>query len=142
MTDHERPKDHRPADHRTPKQILTDAGVDLDLLDARREAALGATPPVLAAAQTAIDNLRTPGVEVRVRGLQAALAQLVALDPVSAVIVAAAVWVDRYGTSGTTARLLDLQDAVDGLGGPTREERGLEALFAAVERPYDNPADC
>lgn len=108
--------DVRPGpDHRPPLQILRDAGVDLDLLNARREAALGATPPVLAAAQIAIDNLLTPGAPVRVTGLQAALRQLVALDPVSAVVVAAAVWVDRHGTPGALPRLLDLQDAVDGL---------------------------
>lgn len=94
--------------------------------------------PVLTAAQNIIDNLRTPGVSDRVDALRVALQDLLARDPVAAVVVTAALWVDRYGSAGAPLRLTDLQDAVDGLA---RHERGLERLFSAVERPFDGPVD-
>jgi hypothetical protein len=94
------------------------AGVDLDALDASREAALG-TLPVLAAARDVIDRRSTSGAAGRVQTLRDALEHLMAVDPVSAVVVTAALWLDRYGSSGAPERLANLQDAVDVLHGGT-----------------------
>lgn len=98
---------------------LQNSGVDLDAIDGRRQDALAATPPVLAAAGVAVDLMGTPGASSRVDALRVAIEQLLARDPVSAVVVAAALWVDRYGSSGAPVRLADLQSAVDTLRQPT-----------------------
>lgn len=106
--------------------ILEGAGVDLDALTQRRELALTATAPVLGAAQAVIDHLGTPGTSDRVHALSVALQNLVARDPVSAVVVAAAVWLDRYGSAGAPGRLQNLIAAVgamhDGTAGLTLED--------------------
>jgi len=119
--------------------ILQNAGVNLDAVAQRRELALTATAPVLGAAQAVIDHRGEPNTSARVHALTVALEDLVAHDPVSAVVVAAAVWLDRYGSAGAPERLQDLQEAVDGLRGPKIEREGIEALFAAAERPFDGP---
>lgn len=92
------------------------------------------------AAGDVIDNLGTPGASVRVNTLRESLTALTTHDPVSAVTVAAALWLDRYGSAGAPVRLMDLQDAVDALAAQDKVEAGLEVLFAAAERPFDNPA--
>lgn len=99
--------------------ILQNAGVDLDALTRAREATLHAATPVLGAAQAVIDHRGTPGTSHRVHALRVTLEHLVAHDPVSAVVVAAAVWLDRYGSAGAPDRLHALQEAVDGLRGGT-----------------------
>jgi hypothetical protein len=110
--------------------ILEGAGVDLDAVAQRRELALTATAPVLGAAQAVIDHRGEPNASARVHALSVALEDLVAHDPVSAVVVAAAVWLDRYGSAGAPELLQDLQEAVDGLRGGTL---GM-TLEDAVER--------
>lgn len=70
---------------------------------------------VLSAAQDVITNLRMPGASRRVIALRHALDSLTEIDPTSAVLVSAAIWLDRYGTSGAPKRLTDLQRAVDAL---------------------------
>lgn len=99
--------------------ILQNAGVDLDALTRAQQAAIDTAPPVLGAAQAVIDHRGEPGASARVHALSVALANLVARDPVSAVVVAAALWLDRYGSAGAPERLQDLQEAVDGLRGGT-----------------------
>lgn len=99
--------------------ILQNARVDIAALASTRDAALGATLPVLAASRAVIDHRGAPGTSDRVQALRGTLDALVSIDPVSAVVVAAAVWLDRYGSAGAPDRLQDLQEAVDGLRGGT-----------------------
>lgn len=100
------------------REVLQNAGVDLEQLEQRRELAAAMLPPVLAAARGVIDNLGKPGAAARFGTLADAVENLTQNDPISAVVVAAAIWADRYGSAGAPERLTDLQDAVDGLHRP------------------------
>lgn len=102
------------------REVLQNAGVDLEQLEQRRELAAAMLPPVLAAARGVIDNLGKPGAAARFGTLADAVENLTQNDPISAVVVAAAIWADRYGSAGAPERLTDLQDAVDGLHRPRR----------------------
>lgn len=113
--------------------ILERAGVDLDAHAQHRELALTVTAPVLGAAQAVIDHQGAPGASDRVHALQVALEHLVARDPVSAVVVAAAVWLDRYGSAGSPSRLQDLQAAVHALSDGPRPGISLEDAVESGE---------
>ena len=123
--------------------ILEGAGVDLDAVARRRELALTVTATVLGAAQAVIDHRGEPGAMARCVTLRAALDELRAHDPASAVVIAAALWADRPERPSAPERLVDLQEAVDALRPPVITDpataRGLEVMFAAAERPFDNP---
>lgn len=120
--------------------ILQNARVDIAALASTRDAALGATLPVLAASRAVIDHRGAPGASDRVQALRGTLDALVSIDPVSAVVVAAAVWLDRYGSAGAPDRLQDLQEAVDGLraGTPRPTDAELQQ-FAADPTQWGEP---
>lgn len=97
------------------RTALEAAGIDLVGLERRRNYALGASLPVLTTARDAVENIGRPGAGTRFHALQDAIATMTAADPTMAVIVAAARWTDRYGSSGAPARLSDLTDTIEHL---------------------------
>lgn len=117
--------------------ILEGAGVNLDAVAQRRELALTVTATVLGAAQAVIDHRGEPGAMARCVTLRAALDELRAHDPASAVVIAAALWADRPERPSAPERMVDLQDALDNLPAPTSTELDAlanPAVAAAVDR--------
>lgn len=89
------------------------------------------------AAQDVIDKRGTPGAMARTETLRHVLGALIQHDAQLAVVVTAALWLDRYGTAGAPERMVDLQDALDNLPAPTSTELDQlanPAVAAAVDR--------
>lgn len=95
------------------RRTLADAGVDVDALDARAERRGRLLLDVMTAARAVSEGIGSPGTSQRRLELGATVDELAAHDPASATLVAAARWLDRYGSAGAPARLADLQDAVE-----------------------------
>jgi L-ascorbate metabolism protein UlaG (beta-lactamase superfamily) len=73
---------------------------------------LHALRDALAAAVDLVAQQGTPGASQRTIRLRHALAVHLENDPTSAVLVAAAVWLDRYGSSGAPERMNKFREAV------------------------------
>lgn len=92
------------------------------------------------AGRDVIDLRGTAGAMARTQRLAGILDALVKSDPELAVVVTAALWLDRYGTAGAPERMVDLQDALDNLAAPTPGE--LDALAnPAVAGLFGPPCD-
>lgn len=113
------PSDHITDQHIADAAAMEAAGIDLAELQVRRETGGLLLLDVMTAARAVSQGIGKRGSEQRRIQLGDALDALTAHDPTSAVLVAAAVWSDRYGSAGAPARLADLQDAVEALSTPT-----------------------
>lgn len=78
--------------------------------------AIDYTPPLRAAARQAAVEVATydgtPGTMTRIERLRSALDEATQHDTNLAVLIAAAVWLDRYGSSGAPVRLAALKEEV------------------------------